>query len=146
MISVHENNKFGINLKIKKMTTDESMSAEAEVSVKSTTELLTKAFSQIYSKIFVRKNISESSKAHSIAEPICLALETMNNFGAANGKDVVYLTSQIKDKFKDSPIEKEITEFCNEVIELAIQSNRFVYTYHFISEHIERVIENDLEC
>ena len=128
------------------MTTDESMSEKAGVFVKSTTELLTRAFSQIYSKIFARKNISESSKAHSIAEPICLALEAMNNFGAVNSKDVVSLTSQIKDKFKDSPIEREITEFCNEVIELAIQSNRFVYTYHFISEHIECVIESDLNC
>jgi len=115
---------------------------ESTKKVSESTELLTKAFSLIHDEIFAQTNYTEESKAIDISEPICLALESMDDFGSQNSKRVVFLVDKINEKFKDSHLKTEINDLCRDILNITVSANRFVYTY----SKILSVIQNDIKA
>jgi len=115
---------------------------ESTEKVSESTELLTKAFSSLHEKVFVPRNLDDDAKFQELSIPIILALNTVSDFSCNFDENIVNLLNIIKCKFKGTTyLEKEISDFCTDILKLTIASNRFYETYGKIALEIQKSLD-----
>lgn len=110
--------------------------------VSESTELLTKAFSSFHEKIFVPRNLDDNGKFQELANPIILALNTVQDFGCSYDESIVFVLDCIKDKCKgDQFLEKEFSMIYTDILKLTISANRFAFTYGCIALELQKSLD-----
>ena len=108
------------------------------------TELLTKAFTEIHKEIFTNSKLDDTNKAAEIADVLSVGIESVNEFGGSYDGRIVYLTSIIKDKFRGQCNEVEIKQLCDDILKLTISANKYFLTYGNVLSKINAVIDENI--
>lgn len=115
---------------------------ESTEKVSETTELLTKAFSQIHERIFAPRCADDISKFQEIVTPIITAIDAVGDFGCNYDSSIINTLDIIKHKCKgDENLEIEVSSLCSEILKLTITANRFHETYSHISRELQKSLD-----